>query len=143
MNDQTDWKVLRENWRPRWLGSIEEFADIKTQRTRWLDPNEPSPHFSFIEYMNCYLSDLGLTDDDLGYDGWVEHGLITREEADCTHKFHELALSYSSPNGDDYNNLAVLNDPKWRQVVEAARLAQEMLVKLLTDPVEIRLLMEP
>ena len=52
MTDQTDWTALREQWRPRWLGSIEEFADIETQRSKWLDPNNANALFSFIEYMN-------------------------------------------------------------------------------------------
>ena len=82
-------------------------------------------------------------DDDLGYDCWVRHGLISQDEANCVCDFYKLASSYTSPKGDDYDNFVVLNDPKWHQVVEAARLAQDTLVRLLADPVEGRLLMEP
>ena len=142
MADQTDWVELRKNWRPRWLASIQEFADIKTQREKWLDPSNTNPHWSYIEYMCCYFDDLGLSDD-LGLDGCVQNELLTAQEADATREFHVVAGAHNSPNDDDYDNAAVLADPKWLQVVEAAREAQRRLAALLTDPKELKLVLEP
>lgn len=137
----TDYVELRKNWRPRWLGSIQEFADIDTQRAKWLDPSNTNPHWSFVEIMCCYFDDIGLTD--LGYSGWIEHGLISSAEAAAVADFHAIANAYNSPRGDDYDSAAILGDPRWLHVVEAAKEAQARLAELIADADERRLLLNP
>jgi hypothetical protein len=143
MEDKTDWIELRQHWRPRWLSSIQQFSDIETQREQWLNPTNTNPHWSFIEYMCCYFDDIGLSDTDIGYEGWIFRGLATREEVEAVQRFHALASAYNSPNGDDYDDRAVLADPQWHNVVVAAKAAQQKLAEILTDPEELKLLLEP
>ena len=143
MNDKTDWVLLRQNWRSQWLASIQQFADIETQRKKWLDPANTNPHWSFIEYMCCYFDDIGLHDGGLGYEGWAREGLATRDEIEAVLPFHTLADAYRAPNGDDYDDKAVLEDPQWANVVRAATMAQQRLAQLPTDPAELKLLLEP
>ncbi|THD67300.1 hypothetical protein [Phenylobacterium sp.] len=138
----TDYVELRKHWRPNWLGSIQEFADIDTQRAKWLDPKNTNPNWSFVEIMCCYFDDIGLDETALGYSGWIEHGLITATEAAAVAEFHAIAKAYKSPRGDDYDNAAILSDPKWLRVVEAAKGAQARLAELITDADERRLLLK-
>lgn len=143
MDHKIDWVELRRNWRSQWLASIQQFADIETQRKKWLDPANTNPHWSFIEYMCCYFDDIGLNDGGLGYEGWVLEGLATRDEVEAVQRFHALADAYKAPNGDDYDDKAILEDPQWADVVGAAKEAQQRLAQLITDPAELKLLLEP
>ena len=140
MSDQAE---LRTLWRRRWLSSIQEFADLATQRRRWLDPGEPSPHYSFVEYICCYFDDLHLTSDDGGYGSAVADGYVTGREAATVAEFHALADAYEPPKGEEFEGERVLEDPNWLRVVEAARIAQAALLPLLTDAEERKLLLEP
>ena len=130
MNDDAK---LRKNWRRNWLDAITYFADIETQRKRWLDPAETNPHWTFVEIMCGYFDDCSL---DLGYQHWIDKGHLTEEEAEAVEHFHAIANTYEAPNGDNYDNQAVLNDPKWYWVCEAARDAADCLHDLLTHPHE-------
>lgn len=140
MEDKTDWIELRRNWRPQWLSLIQQFADIETQREKWLDLTNTNPHWSFIEYMCCYFNDIGLNN---GYGEWVSRGLATEEEVAAVQRFHTLADSYKSPRGDNYDHKAVLEDPRWLNVVCAAKAAQQRLAQIITEPAELKLLLEP
>ena len=93
--------------------------------------------------MCCYFDDIRLSNTDFGYEGWISQGLATREEVEAVQHFHTLADAYNSPNGDDYDNKAVLADPRWHNVVSAAKAAQQKLAQILTDPEELKLLLEP
>lgn len=135
-----DNEELRRNWRTDWLSSIQEFADEESQRRLWLDPTNTNPHFSFVEYFCCYFDDLGLSDG--GYDWAVKENLVSPDEVAAVAHFHQIADTYNSPT-DDYDHEAILADPKWAEVVEAAKGAQAALFSLIEDPHERRLLMEP
>ena len=143
MTCTSDHAELRKNWREQWLSSIQEFADIETQRAKWLDPDNTNPHWSFVEIMCSYFNDLSLDKGDLGYAGWIARSIITAAEAGAVADFHAIADSYDSPRGDDYDNAAVLNDPKWLRVVEAAKAAQSRLAELITDANERQILLHP
>lgn len=49
---------LRRNWRRNWLGSVQELADIDTQRRLWLDLNVRNRHYSFVECLSCYFDGM-------------------------------------------------------------------------------------
>ena len=49
--------------------------------------------------------------------------------------------AYSAPTGDDYNNAAILNDPAWHQVVEAAEQARQQLLTAITNHDERQMLL--
>ena len=137
MNDNLE---LRRNWRTNWLSSIQELADDETQRRLWLDSTNTNPHFSFVECFCSYFDDLGLSD--RGYKWAVMQGLLSEEEVAAVAGFHKIAHAYESPT-DDYDHQAILADPKWADVVAAAKQAQAELLRLIDDPREHRLLMEP
>ena len=129
-------KDLRQNWRQNWLNSIQEHADVDEQRRRWLDITEPSPHFQYGEYCCCYFDDLCLGD--LGYPWALAEGLVSAQEVQAVAEFHALADAYDPAYGDD--SAAVLADPKWLAVTDAARRAQVALLDLIKDPWERSLL---
>ena len=133
---------LRHYWRLRWLSSLQEFTDTSVQTTRWVDPEEANPHYSFVECMCCYFDDADLAEQD-SYEQRIAGGYLTPEEASAVAEFHLLADQYHSPGGDDYDTPAILSDPAWRNVVEAAKRAQESLLLLLTSAIEVAALTNP
>jgi hypothetical protein len=151
----------RQNWRRNWLSSIQEFADFDTQKRRWLDIDEPSPHFSFVEYMSSYFDDLGFSEDpgyksiqdfiDAGNDGELysytytqalNTGLVNELEVAAVAQFHKMADAYETPDDDGghSNEELVLSDPKWFEVVVAAKQTQSNLIKIINDPQELNIL---
>ena len=136
MDDDQD---RRRNWRSSWLGSIQEFADEGTQRRAWLNPNNSNPHYSFVELMCCYFDDLALCD---GYQLALEEGLVSADEVAVVAEFHVIADTYNSPKSD-YGQDAILGDPKWVEVVAAAKRAQTALLALIDDPSERSELTQP
>lgn len=129
---------VRLGWRKNWLRSIQEFADGETQRRSWLNPMNRNPHFSFGEYFCSYFDDLNLSNG--GYKWAIDEGLVSAEEVAAVAHFHESADTYDSPT-DDYDHEAILADPKWAEVVSAAKEAQANLLPLLAEPAERRALM--
>jgi len=104
----------------------------------WLNELNQNPHFSYIEYMCKYFDDLCFDAD--GYDWAIKQRLVSEDEARAVAGFHEIASDYESPT-DDYDHRAILSDPNWKQVVDAAKLAQASLIKIIEDPKERRVLM--
>ncbi len=129
-------------WRMQWLSSIQAFGDSKTQRSRWLDPDERNPHYSYVECMCCYFDDayLGATD---AYERRREQGQISAAEIEAVADFHRLAIAYNPPKNDDYDLAAILNDPAWGEVVAAAQAAQRALLSLLDNEIEVDALTRP
>ncbi|MEO9468741.1 hypothetical protein [Parasphingorhabdus sp.] len=132
----------RRNWRLSWLSYIQAFCDTDVQQSRWLDPQERNPHYSFVECMCCYFDDA-LAGDDNAYQQRVERSHLNRDEASAVKEFHDLADAYNSPTNDDYDVKAILADPFWQAVVNAAQEARRRLLILLTEPDERRAIMEP
>lgn len=119
----------REEWRREWRYCIGRFADFPTQQAQWLDAQEPNPHRTFIEVMCCYFDDLLRGEPDYGWA--VAAGLVSRQEAETVQPFHVRAASYRSPT-NDFDHAAILRDPAWQAVTEAAMFA---LAALPPDPV--------
>jgi hypothetical protein len=138
----TDEEDQRHNWRLMWLSSIQAFSDSETQRTRWLDPAERNPHFSFVECMCSYFDDARLSEDD-AYQKRLATGILGEEEVAAVAEFHAIAKQYKSPSDDDWDSKAVLEDVKWQAVVDAAQRAQGKLLQLLTDKAEREVLTQP
>ena len=132
----------RRYWRLRWLSSLQAFADTETQRNRWLDAAERNPHFSFVECMCSYFDDTNLSVEN-GYANRLSRRYVSAEEVSAVTDFHSLADSYEHPLGDDWDNEAVLADPKWSTIVEAAKRAQSRLLGLLADDAEKLALTQP
>ena len=132
----------RHYWRLRWLSGLQAFADAATQRTKWLDPEETNPHFSFIECMCSYFDDADLADA-AAYDRRIDSDYLSISEANAVAEFHRLADRYVAPQNDAYDNSAVLDDPAWGEIVTAAKQAQANLLPMLSDPSEIAALSKP
>jgi hypothetical protein len=123
----------RRLWRLRWLDSLQELGDFEVQEKTWAEP--PNPHFSYREYLCCYLDDCSLTKADGGYDRAIADGQVSPAEAEAVRSFHEALESYQEP-GSVYDDDAVLRDPKWKAVVAEALSARNKLLPLLTDETE-------
>jgi hypothetical protein len=112
-------------WRLLWLKSIEVLGSLELQRATWLNPINANPHWSFVEFCECYFEQFGLRD---GYTYALENGIVSEAEADAVREFHQALDRYQAPKGNDYDHAAILQDPKWRAVTElAARAANEVL----------------
>jgi hypothetical protein len=132
---------MRRLWREGWLGCIEEFGDYEMQRATWLNRAHRNPHYSFVEYMCCYFDDHLSHGPAYSYAPKITAGLVSAEEVEAVAEFHALAEAYKPPT-DDYDHDAILADPKWRDVVAAARTARDRLLPLLSDEGEIQALTE-
>lgn len=140
--DQPDEANLRVSWRLRWLSSIHHFADREIQQTRWLDPAETNPHFSYVECMCVYFDDVMLGNDN-AYADLVQRGWLSDQEVGSVREFHQAASKHESPSGDDWDAAAILADPKWQSVVALAERAQQKLSPLLTNQTERDALLRP
>ncbi len=134
-----DHDVYRKNWHRDWLTSICEIANGDEQKIKWLDPENTNPHWSFVEYCCKYFDDLRISN--IGYIGAVSEGLIDQTEADAVQDFHRVFDHYSEPT-DFYDSEILLADPEWLAVTEAAKRACLALRQLISDPEEVRILLE-
>jgi hypothetical protein len=123
----------RREWRLIWLGSIQAFADGYTQA---------KPGFSFVDCMSSYFDEAYLREEN-AYDKRLAAGYVTSAEVAAVHRFQSLAERYESPNGNDRDTRAILQDPNWLEVVAAADDAQQQLLALITDPAEREALTKP
>lgn len=126
---------LRTVWRGNWLAAIHELADLHMQRATWLNPANRNPHYSFIEYVEVYFDDLALTEDHGGYAARIAEGLLSADEAAVVRQLHSLFDQYKPPGGD-FDHGAILDDPSWHRIVEAAKEAQHRLAGIITEPGE-------
>ena len=137
---------LRRNWRRNWLSSIQELADDHTQRRLWLDRNVRNPHYSFVECLSCYFDGLAVFDDPAtsghAYAVAQAQGLVSADEAFTVEPLHAIFDAYEAPGNNQYDHQAILTDPKWEEVVAAAKFAQAALLPMLHDPEERRILTE-
>ncbi|MEP1489260.1 MAG: hypothetical protein ABJK28_12605 [Algibacter sp.] len=104
-----------ETWRRRWIFMIIDLTNLEYQKKTWLAPNNTNPYYSFIEFMCSYFDDLDLSD---GYDKHIKSSLVSKKEYESISKWHKLLSEYESPNNDDYNNEAILNDKKWVSIID-------------------------
>lgn len=122
-------------WRTEWFYSIDELSDLAGQRRTWLDPNQISPHFTYVEFICTYFDRRMSTSPD-GYRELIEQGYLTDDEARAVSDLHLLIGAYRPPRGDNNDHIDILDDPSWHQVVNAAAVARDRLLMLLTDEEE-------
>lgn len=125
-----------------WLSAIQAFSDSETQKARWLDPAGRNPAHSFVECMCSYFDDAYLGEEK-AYQKKLANGSVSAEEVTAVTEFHNLAESYESPSGDDYDHEAILRDEKWLKVADAAERSRQRLLSLITDTVERTALTHP
>lgn len=109
------------------------------QRATWLNLTNANPHYSYIEYLECYFTDLCLSD---GYAARVADGFLSSDEAAAASQFHSLLDRYKPPT-DEFDRQAILQDPRWLGVVSAAKATQALLATMINDPEERASLLTP
>ena len=119
-----------------WFDSVREIADLDFQRRTWLNPPTPSPHWSFVEFRECFPKADQLDDA-------KRRGFLSAEEHAIMMDVHNaLSLqSYKPPGGKEYDHEAILADPAWHAVAAKADAARRRLLELTNDPRERRSLL--
>ena len=125
---------VAEQLRRMWFCSVNEISDIGLQRRTWLDATNRNPHWSYIEFTESYPKD-----DQLQYA--VKQDWLSEEEFGILSELRRILVAHSPPRGDDYDNAAVLEDPAWHCVVEAAERAKQQLLSITTDQHEREMLL--
>lgn len=126
----------RQNWRSNWLQLIAYISNAELQRECWLDPQAyPSPYWSFAEFMCMYFDDLGL---EAGYGEGIRTGLVTEPEEAAVADLHRKLSSYRAPSGNDYDQRAVLADPKWAEITRVALHACAALGRLQLSEADLQ-----
>lgn len=120
----------KELWRERWLECVNELTSLELQMKSWLDTTQTNPHWSFIEFMCIYFDDLHLDDH---YQYFLNKGWITSEEFEIIKDWHEALDKYKSPRNDDHDRQSILNDPKWREIVEKGINSKNKLVEVVSS----------
>jgi hypothetical protein len=133
--DPSEAYELRRNWRKNWLTCLFEFSCRELQQHSWLTGSGEWVS-SYVECMCTYFDDLAIND---GYESVLAEGLLTRKEASLVRHFHAKADAYEEPEGDQYDEEAILADPAWQEVVAAAQAAWSSLKAVLSDPEELAL----
>lgn len=128
----------KNNWRERWLNSICELTSIELQINTWLDQTNTNPHWSFVEFIECYFDDLSLND---YYATALSMKLVTNQEYELIREWHEMLYNYKSPGDDDYNHKAILEDSNWIGIVEIGEKSKNQLAQII-DSEEKKLLMQ-
>lgn len=116
-------------WRHRWLSSINELTSLAVQQASWLDKSNTNPHWSFIEFWECYFDDAVGGED---YTDLVNLGWVSQEEYDIIKVWHNTLHAYRSPANDDYDHKAILQDPQWIEIVNLGEIAKKKLIAALS-----------
>jgi len=104
-----EWANLRR-W---WFGSVYEIADIELQRSTWLTPPTPSPHWSYVEFCCCFPDA-----DQLKFA--LDRGNLSEAEFDLLISLRKAIGEHRPPQGNHYDHSAILADPAWQAVVANA-----------------------
>jgi len=126
--EETD-AAIAAQLRRDWFTSVNEIADIDLQRRRWREATGWNPHWSYVAFVSSFPDDDELAEARDG--GWLS--------ADEFRILRELLLTlveHEAPGGDDFDHVAILNDPAWHDVVEAARVAKRQLLEIVAAPEE-------
>lgn len=122
--------IEKEIWRERWLVSINELTSIDLQKKSWLMKENENPHWSFIEFTNCYFDDLCLDDDYLDV---LKSNWVSIEEFEILKNWHFKLKSYNPPNDDYYNHELILKDINWIELVEFGKKVRVELLNFFTN----------
>src|SRR5690242_9515175 len=124
--DVTTDRSVAGQLRSGWFCLVSEIADLGLQRRMWLDPTNDNPHWSYIEFTCSYPDpDQLLQARREGWLGTSEHQILAA--------LGQAIDAYAPPRDDDYDNAAVLADPAWHRVVEAADQARSRLLAIAID----------
>jgi hypothetical protein len=117
-------------WRGRWLCCINELTSLDLQKKSWLDKTQTNPHWSLLEFLCSYFDDLGINDN---YKYPLDIGWLTDQEFEIIKEWHEVLDKYNSPKNDDYDQAAILNDPKWLDILQNGLTMKSKLASTLNE----------
>jgi hypothetical protein len=117
-----------------WFCQVNELSDIELQRRTWLDTTNTNPHWSYIEFVESYPREDQLSDA-------LKHGWLIADEFETLRELGRILAAHTAPGGNDYDPQAVLDDPAWRAVVEAAERAKQRLLSMTTAQQEREMLL--
>jgi hypothetical protein len=129
MSGEAPSKQTRSILRCAWFCSVREISDIGLQRRTWLDLTNRNPHWSYIEFCSSYPADDQLQDG-------VHWCYLSAEEFETLRELHSALVGHEAPNGNDYDNAAILNDPAWHNVVALAERTRQRLLESVEEPIE-------
>jgi len=118
----------KDLWRERWLRCINELTSLDLQKKSWLDKNHSNPHWSFVEFMCSYFDDLVIDDN---YKYQLDNGWVAKKEFEIIEDWHIALDKYNSLNNGD--NEAILNDPKWVEILRIGVVIRNELAKTLNE----------
>lgn len=125
---------IADQLRSWWFCLVAEIADIDLQRRTWLDRANQNPHWSYVEFVCSYPDHDQLMHA-------LKQGRLTADEFKILSELRRILVSYSPPGGNDYDHAAVLDDPAWHSVIEAAERARQQLLSTTTDQHEQEMLL--
>jgi hypothetical protein len=117
-------------WRERWLSSVNQLTSLNLQKKSWLDTAQTNPHWSFVEFMSCYFDDIGI---DENYKYPIEREWLSKKEFEIIISWHEELDKYNSPKNDPYDHLAILEDPKWFEILQTGLTMKSRLASILNE----------
>lgn len=120
----------KNEWRKRWLSSINELTSFDLQKKSWIDKTHSNPHWSFVEFMCSYFDDLAIDDN---YKYQLDKGWVSKKEYEIIEDWHIALDKYNSPKNDNYDNEAILNDPNWLNILEIGIKTRKELAKTLNE----------
>jgi hypothetical protein len=119
-------QCMADQLRSWWFCLVSEISDLDLQRRTWLNRTNQNPHWSYIEFASSFPE----------HDQIVhahQQGWLTAGEFEILNGLRLALDTYSPPGGDHYDNAAVLDDPAWHAVVEAADRGKQQLLSIATD----------
>lgn len=122
----------RKNIRLNLWDAVSELSDLHFQRETW--GSIDNPHFTYVECCECFFDCLPD-----GVDAALGCGLISEHEGAALAPLLHAVDGYKPPNGDGYDNVAILIDPNWREVVRIAEVARRTLLSLVDENEAARL----
>ena len=128
-SDSVSDEVFLALWRVRWKDSVEELTSLEHQRKTWLDAVKPSVHYTYVEFMCCYFDDLLCG---MSYNQLMKNGYVSEQEKTIVIEWHTALDDYNSPRNDDYDDVAILNDPEWIRIATSGAIDWKNL-QLLWD----------
>lgn len=132
--DSTAHEPVADQLRRSWFGQVNELSDIALQRRTWLDTTNENPHWSYVEFVCSYPDRDQLLDA-------LKNDWLTLGEFEILSELGRLLDSYSPPGGNDYGHAAVLDDPAWHSIVDAAERARQRLLSTTSDRQEREMLL--
>ena len=80
--------------------------------------------------MCSYFDDLVIDDN---YKDQLNKGWVSNEEIEIIKAWHKALDKYDSPNNNDFDHEAILNDPKWLDILHIGVNTKNKLAETLNE----------